>query len=135
VKIPEHIKEYAMPYTGAAAIVAMLGGTMSVTLPADKSVAELTVQSTARFEKIELQLSQTWEDNRTYQTTQQQYHDRTELRAVDYELRTIAAEIKRLNDLTQYYDIELNAQQRWTLDTLKEDWSRLTTYRLELINQ
>lgn len=110
----DHAKENKAVYLTTVAVVAVLGGTMSVELPADKKVAELKVQ-----------LAQTFQQQQQWQTQQQQYHNTRELDDIRWRMRSITQEINRLNMLPEYLGRNLNEQELWQLETLKQEWSLL----------
>ena len=108
-------------YLTTIAVVAVLGGTASIELPADKKVAEL-----------EIQVAQTFQQQQQWQTQQQQYHVGRELDDIRWRMRSITQEINRLNMLPEYLGRPLNEQELWQLETLKDDWSMLRDREMDL---
>lgn len=102
-------------YATVAAVVAVLGGTMSVTLPADRKVADL-----------EQRVAQTWQQ-------QQQYHERRELEDVRWQMQYISNEINRLNQIPKYLNRSLTDEERWQIDQLKQDFQLLKQREQALI--
>lgn len=116
-KVVDHVKGYPVVYGTVAAVVAVLGGTMSITLPADVKVAQL-----------EQRFAQTWQQ-------QQQYHEEREVEAIDWRMRWVSQEINRINMIPQYLDRALTPEESWQIEQLKNEWALLQERRHQLVNQ
>lgn len=94
-------------YATAAAVVAILGGTMKITLPADEKIAVL-----------EQRMAQTWQQ-------QQQYHERRELEDLRWQMQYISNEINRINQIPKYLNRGLTEEEKWQVEQLKKDFDLL----------
>lgn len=110
----DHLKENKGVYGTALAVVAMLGGAVTVTLPADEAIAEVRIEMAQGWQ----QQSDRWdrEDDRNLQQ---------DIDEAKWRMNAISNEINRLNSLPEYLGRELNAQELWQLDQLKIQWSTL----------
>lgn len=105
----------------AAAIVALLGGTAVVELPADRKVKAL-----------EVQVAQTWQQREAWQQQQQVYHNQRELDEIDWRLRYISNEINRINQIPGYLERSLTPEEQWQIEQLKQEWQLLQERRQRL---
>lgn len=103
-----------MIYGTAAAVVAMLGGSITLSLPVDEKVKTL-----------ETQLAQNWQQ-------QQQYHHDRELEQVEWQMRYISNEINRISQIPNYLKRPLTQEEQWSLEQLKREWGLLQERRAKL---
>ena len=103
-----------MIYAAAGVVVALLGGSIGVTLPVDE-----------RVDVIEQRLAQNWQDRETWQQQQAITHNRNEVRDIEWRMNYISDEINRLNMLPQYLNRGLSSQELWQLERLKAEWEIL----------
>lgn len=105
----------------ALALVAILGGTVAIELPADKKIADL-----------ESQIAQTWQQREAWQQQQQIYHKEQELERIDWRLKYLSAEINRINQIPEYLNRELSPEEQWQIDQLREEWRLLQERRQKI---
>jgi len=117
------IKERPGIVIGAAAVIAILGGTAVVELPADRKVAQL-----------EQQVAQTWQQREAWQQQQQIYHKQKEIDEIDWRLRFISDQINRINQIPDYFNRDLTPQEQWQIKQLKDEWALLKEKRARLSN-
>ena len=117
----EKIRENPAMTATVVAVVAVLGGTFAVELPADRKVAEL-----------ESQIAQTWQQREAWQQGQQQYHKRRELDDVDWRLRYLSNEINRIQKIPDYLGRSLTPEESWQIQQLREEWRLLKERRQRL---
>ena len=112
--------------TGASvvAVVAALGGSFAVTLPADEKVAELKAEFT-QFTQYSQEYHNEWEQKRRMD----------ELDEIDWRMSELLREIERLDTLPLYLDRPLNAQEQWKQQQAIEDWNALKHRRNSIVNQ
>lgn len=100
------------------ALVAILGGTVAVELPADRKIAEL-----------ESQMAQTWQQRENWQQQQQIYHRAQEIERIDWRLKYLSSEINRINQIPGYLKRDLTPEEQWQIEQLREEWRLLTERR------
>ena len=108
----------------AASIVAILGGTAVIELPADRKVKAL-----------EVQVAQTWQQREAWQQQQQIYHRDREIEEIDWRLRYISAEINRISQIPRYLNRNLSPEEGWQIEQLKQEYSLLQERRERLSNK
>ena len=113
-----------MLYGTAGMVITLLGGSMTVTLPADRKIAAL-----------ETAVAQTWQEREAWQQTQQEYHTDRRIEDIDFRMRYISNEINRLNMIPQYLDRALTAEESWQIEQLKNEWGLLQNRRQQLLAQ
>jgi len=102
-------------------VITLLGGSMTVTLPADKKVAAL-----------ETKVAQTWQEREQWQQQQQEYHTDRMVDDIDWRMRYISNEINRINMIPQYLNRALTQEEDWQLEQLKIEWQLLQEKRQQL---
>lgn len=96
-----------MAVVAAAIVVSVLGGSVAVTLPADRKVAEL-----------EKQFTQNWQQ-------QQQYHQKREQEELYWNMRYISDRINTLLKIPTVLKRPLTPEEQWELEQLRREWMRL----------
>ena len=60
------------------------------------------------------------------------YHKQKELENIDWRLRSISAEINRINQIPKYLNRNLSAEEHWQIEQLKIQWNLLQQRRSEI---
>ena len=103
------------------ALLAILGGTVAVELPADRKIAE-----------IESQIAQTWQQREMWQQQQQAYHKAQEIERIDWRLKYLSSEINRINQIPSYLNRDLTPEEKWQIEQLREEWRLLKERRQKI---
>jgi hypothetical protein len=106
------------------AVVAMLGGGVAITLPADEKIAELKTEF-VQFTQYSQEYHRDWEQKRQME----------QLDEIDWRMTELMREVERLETLPQYLDRPLNSQEKWKMQQAIEDWNALKQRRNNIINQ
>ncbi len=119
-------------YSIAIAVVAMLGGSIIIELPADKKIAEFKVKVAEQFAEVDLLASSEYDRRENQYNQQQVYHAKKEIEDIDRDMRSASEEINRLNRLPDYLNRALNTEEQWLLETEKTKWNALQQERVRL---
>jgi len=121
MRVVNHARENPAMYITAAAIITLLGGSVIVELPADKAIKEVRIEMAQNYENREQQYQQ-----------QQRYHRKNEIEDIDFRMEWTSNEINRLNQIPVYLNRALTAEEKWTIEQRKQEWSTLQGRREEL---
>lgn len=110
----ERMKENPLMYGTIAAMIAILGGSVAVELPADRALKAVRLEMAQNYDMREKQYEQ-----------QQAYHKEQEKRDIRFRMKYLSNEINRMNELPQYLNRPLNAQEAWTIQQYKKEWNTL----------
>lgn len=98
----------------ALSVVALLGGTVAIKLPADEAV-----------EALEVQFAQTWQQRQMWEQQQHIYHKQQEVEDLQFRMRYLSNEINRINSIPQYLSRGVTPEEEWQVQQYKEEWSIL----------
>ena len=99
----------------ALTVVALLGGTAVIELPADKEIRAVKTEQAQRWEQ------------------QYRYDHNAELERIRWRMSDIAREINRINMIPQYLGRPLTAEEAWQIEQLKMEFELLKEREQSLI--
>ena len=101
-------------YTLLLAAAGYMGVNVAVELPADRAIKEIRIEMAQNYENREQQYQQ-----------QQAYHLNDEKDKIRYRLKTLTAEINRLNKIPTYLNRPLTPEEAWEIEQAKGQWNIL----------
>ena len=98
-------------YATGAVFLALLGGSVGITLPVD-----------GRVDELETQYAQNWQQQQMWHQQQDIIHKNNKIRDIQGRMKYLEFEINRLNMLPQYLKRPLDSREAWGLEQAKQEW-------------